>query len=376
MGPDGDSDYSAGNPAAVYNSTNNEYLVVWQADDNSGGVVDNDIEIFGQRLSATGVEIGTNDFRISQAGPDGEGSLFFATRPDVTYNSATNEYLVVWEADLFGGGAGSNENEITGQRLSATGTEIGTNDFRISDMGPNGNLNFDAFAASVTYNEIDNQFLVVWTGDDNVGGLVDGEYEIFGQRLNTTGLEIGPNDFRISDMGPDGNTTYFASQPSVVHNTADNEYMIVWEGFDLTTPNIGLQIYGQRLSAAGVEVGINDFRLSNMEPSGGPTAEFPVIVFNPTVEEYMVVWQGHGFAQAADEFEIFGQRLNSSGIEIGIDDVRLSDMGPDGAPNYNGKYPGLTYGSVSGEYLVVWIGDDTLPNGFDVVFGQRFAPQV
>ena len=48
-----------------------------------------------------------------------------------------------------------------------------------------------------------NEFLVVWQGDDNSGSLVEGEEEIFGQRLNAaTGAAVGNNDFRISDMGP------------------------------------------------------------------------------------------------------------------------------------------------------------------------------
>ena len=87
--------------------------------------------------------------------------------------------------------------------------EIGANDFRISDMGGTGDANYDAFEPAVAYNATDNEYLVVWAGDDDVGGLVDGEYEIFGQRLDaTTGAEVGSNDFRISDMGGTGDVTY------------------------------------------------------------------------------------------------------------------------------------------------------------------------
>ncbi len=39
MGPDGDSTYDAQCPAVAYNSTNDEYLVVWEGNDNAGGVV-------------------------------------------------------------------------------------------------------------------------------------------------------------------------------------------------------------------------------------------------------------------------------------------------------------------------------------------------
>ena len=87
----------------------------------------------------------------------------------------------------------------------ATGAEVGTNDFRISDMGPDGNTNFDAQDPAVAYNSTNNEYLVVWRGDDDTAPLVDNELEIFGQRLNAaTGAAVGTNDFRISDMGPDG----------------------------------------------------------------------------------------------------------------------------------------------------------------------------
>ena len=39
-------------PAVAYNSTNNEYLVVWAGDDNTAPLVDDEFEIFGQRLNA------------------------------------------------------------------------------------------------------------------------------------------------------------------------------------------------------------------------------------------------------------------------------------------------------------------------------------
>ena len=43
---------------------------------------------------------------------------------------------------------------------------------------------------------------MAWDGEDDLGGLVDGEFEIFfGQLLDANGTEQGVNDFRISDMG-------------------------------------------------------------------------------------------------------------------------------------------------------------------------------
>lgn len=64
--------------------------------------------------------------------------------------------------------------------------EIGTNDFRLSDMGPDGNAGFYAFEPAIAYNSTNSEYLVVWRGNDNTGKLV-GEYEIFGQRWSNCG---------------------------------------------------------------------------------------------------------------------------------------------------------------------------------------------
>ena len=50
-------------------------------------------------------------------------------------------------------------------------------------MGGTGDNSFDALDPAVTYNPVEDEYLVAWEGDDDVGGLVDGELEIFGQRL-------------------------------------------------------------------------------------------------------------------------------------------------------------------------------------------------
>ncbi len=48
--------------------------------------------------------------------------------------------------------------------------------------------------------------------------LVDGEFEAFGQKIDAAGNEIGDNDFRVSDMGPDGDVRYTVQTPVVLYN--------------------------------------------------------------------------------------------------------------------------------------------------------------
>ncbi len=73
--------------------------MVWQADDtDTPRIVDEEFEVFGQRLEATtGGEIG-DDFRISDVGGTGDASVRIF-RPRVGYSSINNQYLVAWQAD-------------------------------------------------------------------------------------------------------------------------------------------------------------------------------------------------------------------------------------------------------------------------------------
>jgi hypothetical protein len=381
MGPDANPNYEAHDPAVAYDVANNLYLVVWYGDDNTGGLVNGEYEIFGQRVDGTsGVEIG-GDFRLSDMGPDGDPS-YSAFDPAVAYNSAEDQFLVVWEGDDGSGALANSEYEIFGQQVdAATGAEVGE-DLRLSDMGPDGDPLYDASQAAVAYNSTDDQYLVVWEGDDDSDGLLDNEHEIFGQRVDgATGGEIG-TDYRLSDMGPDGSPSYGAFTPAVAYNSTEGQYLVVWEGDD---GSLGLvdneyEIFGQRVDgASGAEIG-GDVRLSDMGPDGNPDydAHDPMVAFDSIGNQYLVVWEGDDDSDglAEEELEIYGQRVDGAdGAEIG-GDFRLSDMGPDGIPEYGGRDPAVAYDGTGNQYLVVWEGDDDrgeLVEGEFEIFGQRYS---
>ena len=377
MGPDLNTDLAALTPAVAWNASANEYLVVWSGDDDTGVLDDNGFEIFGQRLNGAGGEVGDNDFRISDMGPVGNTD-FDAFTPAVAWNATANEYLVVWSGDDDTGVLDDNGFEIFGQRIDGAGGEVGDNDFRISDMGPVGNTDFDAFTPAVAWNASANQYLVVWSGDDDTGVLDDNGFEIFGQRLNGAGGEVGDNDFQISDMGPDLNTDLAALTPAVAWNATANEYLVVWSGDDDTgvLDDNGFEIFGQRLDGAGGEFGDNDFQISDMGPvlNTDLAALTPAVAWNASANEYLVVWSGDDDTGVLDDngFEIFGQRLNGAGGEVGDNDFRLSDMGPDVDASFDANSPAVAWNASANEYLVVWSGNDKVLDGFEI-FGQLFS---
>ena len=375
LGPDGDPGYGPGNTAVVYNPVEDEYLVIIQGNDDHPLLFNSPASIFGQRVSAAGDEVGDNDIILS----DHQNRLdaFLGYNPAIAYNSQADEFLVVWNGTSNEGSLVAGDYEIFGQRVgAATGQKVGPR-LRLSDAGPDGDRDYYVEDAAVAYNPRTNQYFVVWEGDDNRGGLVRDEVEIFGQLLDAAGNEIGPNDFRISDAGPDGDTTYGAYDPAVISNHRDNQFLVVWRGDDDTEDlvNREFEIFGQLLDAAGNEIGPNDFRISRMGPAGDKEYDAfqPALAYNDQRNEYLVVWQGddHRGGLVNGENEIFAQRLDA-GSQLQGDHIRVSYFGPPANPDFDAQEPSAVYNSIANQYLIVWEGEQSITNdeNFQEIFGQ------
>jgi hypothetical protein len=219
---------------------------------------------------------------------------FDAREAAVAFNSENHEFLVVWRGEDDTGDLVFDEFEIFCQRIDATSAaEVGLNDFRVSDMGPDGNTQFNAHSPAVAYNPGVNEYLVVWRADDDSNGLADNEFEVYGQRLDgATGAEIGANDFRISDMGPDGDPAFSAKEPWIACSDANNGYLVAWEGLDDGLAADKTEIFVQRIAANGAEVGENDFRASHTgaEGNGATDALDPGIAYGSGPNEFLVAW--------------------------------------------------------------------------------------
>lgn len=100
-------------PSVAYNSSESQYLVVWFDD---RGIATSGLDIYGQLLDADGNRIG-EDFAISTADRN-------QINPKVVYNSQANEYLVVWDDER---NIDSSGWDIYGQRVASDGNLISSN---------------------------------------------------------------------------------------------------------------------------------------------------------------------------------------------------------------------------------------------------------
>ena len=382
IGPDSNKNYDAEESAVAFNSQNNEYLIVFEATDTITGTgtnIQTAVEIYAQRIDAlTNINL-SGLVKISTMGPAGD-TRYDARKPDVTYNAQTNEYMIVWYGDtnsVSGANTVEGEFEIWGRRINASnGLPIG-GQFKISDMGPAANRSYDAIDPVIAYNEVDNNYLVVWRGEDGNLSNAIGEFEIYGQQLNANGSQIGINDFQISDMGPNGQPIFDAYSPAIAYNKTNNEFMVVWYGDNNTNGHVSgeFEIYGQRLNAtSGAEIGVNDFQISETGVPGFTTrsAQFPSVAWNGIDNQYLAVWSADPATgiYVGNEFEIFGQTLAANGVEIGEDDFAISHIGPDGNNNYDAFRPNIKYLQQSQEYLVAFRADTDVDGEFEI-FMQR-----
>ena len=363
MGPEGEAESRADLPAIAYNPVDDEFLVAWIG--NEGVVAGDgnlrDQDIYGQRLdAATGEPVGEDDFRISFVGGEDGPSSFVGLA--VTHNPEANEYLVAWLASPT---ITNPPFRVHVRRVDgATGELLGEQAI-ITDY----ETLVPSFGIDVVYNAVSDEYLVVWAGtDDSPDSPIERfEYEVYGQRLDSEANEVGPSKIRISQVMGDGriedaNVEVFDTR--VAHDPAANEYLVVWDALAFLGQRVlasdldfeqyyidqEYELFGQRLDAEGNEIGENDFLISAQELPGLPPEPLPAqaptdgldevlpsrsdvsrprVVHNPNRGEYLALWaeDGEENGLAEREFELFARRIAADGTFLS-DKFQVTDHGP------------------------------------------------
>ena len=208
-------------------------------------------------------------------------------------------------------------------------------------MGPEDGISYYARNSDVAYNSVNQEYLVVWEGDHN------DEYEIYGQRIDAEGNELG-SDFRISWMGSEGDIKIGAENPQIVYNHINNQYLVVWGRHDWKVqPTLDTEIFGQIIEGSG-NVGIPDnFQITCKAPEGGTSykAENPLVAYNAISNEYLVTWAGYSNTAGSDDG--FAQRLSGESVaEIGQYFTTKEISGPTGNQ-------ALGFNTIGNEYLFI-----------------------
>ena len=341
-------------PLVAYNSTDQEYMVVWR--DKRGGSMDYDV--YGQVIGANGVLSGTN-FMINAYGND--------QKPwDLVYDPNANHYLVVW-VDV-------GDNLVAGQLLDAAGNLIGTNAFAVTGVGgdhpraaydsirssymvvydqnqdiygqaiaADGSLSgialpicndaADQFYPDLEFNSSTGEYLVAW--QDARNDVATGT-DVYARRMDQDGNLQGSADTVIS------NAADTQRMPSVAYNSRVTQWLVAWE--DYRNSNVsGIDVYGQRVTSAGGLAGQGNLLIYDGPNNQGDVA----LAARPTTTgaEYLAVWEDH---RSGDGLEVVGQRIGALLGTINWHDFNVS------VPLDTQEEPAVVYNAVDQQYLVVW----------------------
>ncbi len=281
-------------PAVTYNSSFNQYLVVWEDFRGSGYGCD----VYAQFVNGDGSMTGIN-FAVSTAND-------WQRAPKAVYNPITDQYLVVWEDqrtyDIYG--------KLVNRGNPLTGSEFAISTATNSQRNPD-----------VAYISSANKFFVAWT-DDRLDKYDD---DIYGKLVNADG-SMASVDFPISIPLED------QLFPVIVHNSTDNQFLVVWQ--DDRNPATSTDIYARLVEANGTMVG-PDFPISTATSD----QDLPDAAYNPNSNQYLVVWK-HGT-------KIYGRLINADKSFVG------SEF-PISSGSYTHYDPAVSFDTHNNQYLVTW----------------------
>jgi hypothetical protein len=258
--------------------------------------------------------------------------------------------------------------------------ELGTNDLRLSAMGPNQSTNYVAENADVAFSPLSQVYLVVWVGDDNV----DNKFEIFGQFVDRDGTPVGENDFKISTQGPAADPDYECKEPAVAWNPNKDEFMVIWSGSRYDKDN-EQEVYGRRYKASTMAPVQAPFLITNYgEPGRGAyDTEEVALAFNPDKYEYLIAFLGESPIEeggqsktypdngdTVKESEIYGIVINENGLPLSTI-FQISTTGPGGSDLFEVDQPSVAYNTGIRRYVVAWDGGSVERDGAGEVTSEE-----
>ena len=375
--------------AIAYNSATDQYLVVWEGVSTQSGI-EAKAAIYGQLVNArTGADVGSDFVVASLPGSERTDAI----RPNVAYHPTRNEFVVAYVGDATDEGTAStiitDTFEAYAQRVTAAGAPAGPS-LRLSSMGDDdANGSYDVAVTTppgIAVNAGADELLVVWSGDDNTSGRVNGENETYAQRVGYSGAdlaEVGPDDVQVSAMGgANGSSAFDATAPSVAFNPTTNAYLVTWQGDDTADGSVDnrFHIFGQAVTSAAATSGAA-FRVNTVGGITDTTVEVfaPKVVYNDVDDEWLVAWEGdaaNATAGSANDFEIWAQRLDgTTNSAIGAN-AQISQMGTVGSSAFTAQVAAAAYNPDNNQYYLVWRGETNVGGLVDdevEIFGARLS---
>ena len=309
---------------ALATDANGDFVVVWQADNQDGGLD----AIIGRRFTGAGVPVGP-EFQVNTWTTNEQRSPAVASGP-------AGQFVVVWESFLQDGDLSG----IFGQRFDALGTPLG-GEFRVS-LYTTGNQSEPRVAMDAGGN-----FVVAWSSDGKDGALRAVLFQRYAADGSRQGSETVANVFTFGNQ----------FRPAVAFDPA-GDFVVTWSGGVAQDGN-AYGVFARRFDGSGTALG-GEFRV-NSYTTGNQTD--PDVAHDRN-GNFVVVWTSAG--GDGDGYVVAGQRFNPAGVPLG-GEFMVNAWTTD-----DQSYPMVTVMEDDG-FIVVWRSRDQDGDDFGV-YGRRFSP--
>lgn len=387
-------------PALAVNTQDDHALYFWHRDEGTGA--------YGLFFAVTDLSP-TPTLVAAQQTVD--ATIGTTRNVEAAYDPTTGRTLIVWEqTDDPSIGA----FEIWGRLIESDYSFFGT-PFRISEMGSDPtDTAFDAGMPDVAVNTLDGEFVVVWHGDDDAAGGVDGDFRIYARRIgadrtlygtgrdviarsDALGDRLDPvvvfDDFRgefvvayaagtviaLSRLELDGSLvggspneelvganivdgTVVQRNAALAFDQRRKRVLVVWDELTLT----GVSLVASRLvdpdqspTAQPVVV------VSSSSTNSLFVARDPVAVYSLPADRFVVAWSGSVFTNPnVGEKEISAADLAPDGsVSLGSS-AAISVTGPANESDYEAVTPTLAASQASESVLCAWSSSADVPGAF------------
>ncbi len=293
-------------PVVAYNSTNNDYLVVWYDHSNH--------QIHGRRFDNTGTSIG-NDFALSAISSSGQ------YQPALVYNPSSNSYLLAYSSYNISSGL---DEVVYVQTLNSDGSLNGA----ALAVGPSGS---EQSQPAVAHSNDSNEYLITWQDNRN------GNYDIYAQVLDSSG-QLSGAEISIST----NSAAQDIPQVAYISNGGSGQYLVIWRQH---VSDGTYKPYAQRLNSDGSLLGSSFTIVGNISGSRG----YFDLTSNGN-DKYLAVWD----LDDEGEGDIKARLITSSGSKNSTKGIATD--------NNDQKFPAVAYNSSASQYLIAWE-DSRIGNG-------------
>jgi RHS repeat-associated protein len=300
-------------PAIAYNSTANEYLVVFERQISASNT-----DIYGQRVTKDGTLLGST-FVIAN-------TTHTERHPRLAYNPNANNYLVVYEYDASTNGSNF---DIQGRLVTAgpAGTSVG-GAFNV------GGYTVQELAPEVVFNTAAREYVVVFQMDANS----DGKSDIIRQRVSAAGT-LPAVGYYLSF--PINGAVINLTTPRLAYNSTANEYMVAFE-VDAANNGSNIEIWETRVKP---DLTLVDNTVNSIAQNPGNDRN-PVLTYDSTHNEYLATWEYDSQGNGTNP-EVACTKVNNIGLLIGV------AIGF-GSSTDSERNPRVVYNQSLDDFVIVW----------------------